>query len=99
MDEFLHEYCRELQHTPAFLADPQAAEAAVRARLLADYGSNGQFVLPRAKGCPACEGSGYKGRLGLHELMLGSDALKNASRNMPGSPNCSPRRWPMACSP
>ena len=76
MDEFLHEYCRELQHTPAFLADPQAAEAAVRARLLADYGSHGQFVLPRAKGCPACEGSGYKGRLGLHELMLGSDALK-----------------------
>ena len=76
MDEFLHEYCRELQHTPAFLADPQAAEAAVRARLLANYGSNGHFVLPRAKGCPACEGSGYKGRLGLHELMLGSDALK-----------------------
>lgn len=76
MDEFLHEYCRELQHTPAFLADPQAAEAAVRARLLADYGSHGHFVLPRAKGCPACEGSGYKGRLGLHELMLGSDALK-----------------------
>lgn len=76
MDEFLHEYCRELQHTPAFLADSQAAEATVRARLLADYGNNGRFVLHRAKGCPACEGSGYKGRLGLHELMLSSDTLK-----------------------
>ncbi|WP_415033643.1 ATPase, T2SS/T4P/T4SS family [Azonexus sp.] len=76
MAEFMAEYCSELQHTPAFLADRKTAENAVYQRLLTDYGSHGKFVLQRPQGCPACDGSGYKGRVGLHELMLGSDALK-----------------------
>ncbi len=32
--------------------------------------------LPRAVGCGACFNSGYKGRIGLHELLSGSDAMK-----------------------
>ena len=27
-------------------------------------------------GCEACGGSGYKGRVGLHELLVGTDPLK-----------------------
>ena len=27
-------------------------------------------------GCDTCSGTGYKGRVGLHELLLGSDAIK-----------------------
>jgi type II secretory ATPase GspE/PulE/Tfp pilus assembly ATPase PilB-like protein len=27
-------------------------------------------------GCEVCGGSGYKGRVGLHELLVGTDALK-----------------------
>jgi type II secretory ATPase GspE/PulE/Tfp pilus assembly ATPase PilB-like protein len=27
-------------------------------------------------GCPECGGSGYKGRLGLHELLIGTDPMK-----------------------
>jgi type II secretory ATPase GspE/PulE/Tfp pilus assembly ATPase PilB-like protein len=30
----------------------------------------------RAKGCDTCGGSGYKGRVGLHELMIGTEPLK-----------------------
>ena len=30
----------------------------------------------RAKGCDRCDQTGYKGRIGLHELMIGSDAIK-----------------------
>jgi type II secretory ATPase GspE/PulE/Tfp pilus assembly ATPase PilB-like protein len=30
------------------------------------------------KGCPACNNSGYKGRMGVHELLVGSDELKKA---------------------
>jgi type II secretory ATPase GspE/PulE/Tfp pilus assembly ATPase PilB-like protein len=30
----------------------------------------------RAPGCPACGKSGYKGRVALHELLVGSDELK-----------------------
>jgi len=30
----------------------------------------------RPKGCPKCGGSGYKGRMGIHELLVGSDDMK-----------------------
>ena len=33
-------------------------------------------MLYKPKGCDVCNGSGYKGRVGLHELMVGSDAVK-----------------------
>jgi type II secretory ATPase GspE/PulE/Tfp pilus assembly ATPase PilB-like protein len=32
----------------------------------------------KAPGCAACGKTGYKGRLGLHELLVGSDELKRA---------------------
>jgi type II secretory ATPase GspE/PulE/Tfp pilus assembly ATPase PilB-like protein len=34
------------------------------------------FRLTRGKGCEACNRSGFKGRVALHELLLGSDRLK-----------------------
>ena len=36
------------------------------------------FTLYRPKGCPACNNTGYKGRMGVHELLVGSDELKRA---------------------
>ena len=38
--------------------------------------SGAEFVMYRAKGCDACGNSGYKGRVGLHELMVGTDPVK-----------------------
>ncbi len=35
-----------------------------------------QLKLYRPKGCPKCGGSGYKGRMGIHELLVGSDEMK-----------------------
>jgi type II secretory ATPase GspE/PulE/Tfp pilus assembly ATPase PilB-like protein len=35
-----------------------------------------EFRLQRPKGCAKCGGSGYKGRMGLHELLVGSDPIK-----------------------
>ncbi len=34
------------------------------------------FMLHRPKGCDTCNRSGYKGRVGLHELMIGTDQIK-----------------------
>ncbi len=34
------------------------------------------LVLYRPKGCPKCENSGYKGRLAVHELLVGTDPIK-----------------------
>ena len=38
----------------------------------------GEFALHSPVGCDACGGTGYRGRVALHELMVGSDAVKKA---------------------
>jgi type II secretory ATPase GspE/PulE/Tfp pilus assembly ATPase PilB-like protein len=44
------------------------------ARLGIEYGDG--FSLYRAKGCAVCRNTGYKGRIGLHELLLVSEEIK-----------------------
>ena len=34
------------------------------------------FRIYQPKGCPKCSGSGYKGRMGIHELLVGTDEMK-----------------------
>src|SRR6185503_21236581 len=34
------------------------------------------FRLSRGKGCETCNRSGFKGRVALHELLLGTDSMK-----------------------
>jgi type II secretory ATPase GspE/PulE/Tfp pilus assembly ATPase PilB-like protein len=42
-----------------------------------DFGNDrGELILHAAKGCEVCGNTGYKGRLGLHELLIGSDRIK-----------------------
>jgi type II secretory ATPase GspE/PulE/Tfp pilus assembly ATPase PilB-like protein len=38
---------------------------------------NSSLVLCRPKGCPRCGNTGYRGRTGIHEILVGSDALKS----------------------
>ncbi len=73
----LEEYSVELLNTEPWKADPQGE----RAKLLAFWreafcDANGQLVLHSAKGCSTCGGTGYKGRVGLHELLIGTDRVK-----------------------
>ena len=53
--------------------------------IIIEYGAEGftktsinpaEIKLYKAVGCPKCGDSGYKGRLGLHELLEGTDAIK-----------------------
>jgi type II secretory ATPase GspE/PulE/Tfp pilus assembly ATPase PilB-like protein len=41
-------------------------------------GWNGQIFKTNPQGCPTCGGLGYKGRVGIHELMLNSEELTGA---------------------
>lgn len=36
----------------------------------------GEIILNEPVGCDTCGGTGYKGRVGLHELLIGTDAIK-----------------------
>jgi type II secretory ATPase GspE/PulE/Tfp pilus assembly ATPase PilB-like protein len=73
---FMTEYCTELINTETFKKDQKAAMDATYQRLVKDYGKDGKLLFPRAKGCDTCGGSGYKGRVGLHELMVGTEPTK-----------------------
>ena len=45
-------------------------------RLLEDSAEGA--TLFKAKGCEACNGTGYKGRIGSHEILTMNDAIKEA---------------------
>src|SRR5213083_2398896 len=77
MKHMLQEYCSELLNTGPFKKDAKSAYENVYRDLARSYaGDKGHFTLYRAKGCEACGNSGYKGRVGLHELLIASDTLK-----------------------
>jgi len=77
MKHMLQEYCSELLNTGPFKRDAKSAYENVYRDLARSYaGDKGHFTLYRAKGCEACGNSGYKGRVGLHELLIASDTLK-----------------------
>ena len=37
-----------------------------------------EYTLYRPKGCATCNNTGYKGRMGVHELLVGTDEIKRA---------------------
>lgn len=39
------------------------------------------LTLYRPKGCDACSNTGYRGRMGIHELLMGSDGIKKMIQN------------------
>ena len=79
MKALLTEYSGELMNTATWKKDPAAATKALYAewvKLFAD--EKGQFTLYTPVGCEKCSGTGYRGRVGLHELLIGTDPIKKA---------------------
>jgi type IV pilus assembly protein PilB len=54
---------------------PEGREKAIMEKAI---GWSGQIFKHNPKGCPKCGGSGYKGRLGIHELMVTNEELIEA---------------------
>ena len=71
--------CR-VQYTPSDSEIDELGAAYGRAAFQAYLKEEHSFGLKlwKAPGCAACGKTGYKGRLGLHELLVGSDELKRA---------------------
>ena len=74
--DFIREYAEELRHTAAWAADLGGQAQRLYEEWIRLYGSNGQLTMYRAVGCDKCNQTGYKGRIGLHELMIADDAAK-----------------------
>jgi len=77
LTSFLREYCEELMATSRFKADPKGSMEAVYKDWIKQYGNDkGQLTFYKPVGCDKCGGSGFKGRCGLHELLIATDKLK-----------------------
>ncbi len=73
----LEEYCQELRNTPFWKADPKGAYEQVYKEWVKSFADErGQFTVHAPVGCEACNNTGYRGRVGLHELLVGTDAVK-----------------------
>jgi type II secretory ATPase GspE/PulE/Tfp pilus assembly ATPase PilB-like protein len=74
--DFIKEYSEELRHTDAWKTDPGGEAQKLLDDWVNRYGKDGQLTMYRAVGCDKCNQTGYKGRIGLHELMIADDAAK-----------------------
>ena len=76
LQAFISEYAEELRHTPAWLADAPGEAKKLYQCWIENYGTDGRITMYRPVGCSRCAKTGYKGRLGLHELLLADDETK-----------------------
>ncbi len=77
LKSLLAEYATELMNCAPWKQDANAAYKALYAewvKLFAD--ETGKFTLYEPVGCEYCSDTGYRGRVGLHELMVGTDLIK-----------------------
>ncbi|MDL2354037.1 MAG: GspE/PulE family protein [Pseudomonadota bacterium] len=76
VDALLTEYCAELRPAPSSGEQTAARKAQVRAMWSERHADGaGNFTLYQPVGCSQCT-RGYKGRIGLHELMVATDRIK-----------------------
>ena len=76
LKRFLAEYAEELRHSKDWKADYEGETQKLLDSWVELYGNDGQLKFYRAKGCNKCNNTGYKGRIGLHELLIADDAIK-----------------------
>jgi len=74
------EYCYELKPLPEFQKDYALAAKGVYQQWLNDFSIEGKLMLghPKEGGCSKCCSTGFRGRVGLHELLIGEDSIKHA---------------------
>lgn len=75
--EFLAtEYCRE-SIPDGTRSDPDPEDVQKQLEIWKkDYAHDGEFTLYKAPGCPACLDTGYRGRMGVHELLMSNPTIK-----------------------
>jgi type II secretory ATPase GspE/PulE/Tfp pilus assembly ATPase PilB-like protein len=68
--------CREEYHPEPAEFDELVHAYGVEDFQKLDVTYDDDFVLSRGKGCGVCDGSGYRGRVGIHELLVATEAMK-----------------------
>jgi type II secretory ATPase GspE/PulE/Tfp pilus assembly ATPase PilB-like protein len=66
IEDLAHEYCHETNLVHSEILNQWQSQ----------YATKNKFKLYRATGCDACNQTGYRGRIGLHELMVVTPSIK-----------------------
>ncbi|MDH6594984.1 type II secretory ATPase GspE/PulE/Tfp pilus assembly ATPase PilB-like protein [Variovorax sp. TBS-050B] len=74
--EEAEELLADYMHAFGAAHDTPAEREAVRSDWLARHARDGQLHSYSSKGCPHCDNTGFKGRVGIHELMVISRTLR-----------------------
>ncbi len=73
---FTAEYAEELRHSSAWKVDYDAETKKLVTDWTQAYGRGDALKFFRTVGCARCNQTGYKGRIGLHELLIADDTIK-----------------------
>jgi type II secretory ATPase GspE/PulE/Tfp pilus assembly ATPase PilB-like protein len=73
---FVTEYAEELRHSSAWKSDYAGEAKKLYESWVKAYGQEGRLKFYKAVGCVKCNKTGYKGRIGLHELLIADDHIK-----------------------
>jgi type II secretory ATPase GspE/PulE/Tfp pilus assembly ATPase PilB-like protein len=73
---FIAEYVWDLKESPAWKADYAGEAKKLYENWVKTYGEDGRLKFYRSVGCDKCNKTGYKGRIGLHELLVATDPIK-----------------------
>ena len=76
LKKFVTEYAEELRHSKAWKEDYDGEVQKLIDSWVELYGTDGQLKFYRSVGCDKCNKTGYKGRIGLHELLIADDDVK-----------------------
>ena len=76
LKDFINEYAQDLKNSAAWKTDPAGEAQKVLDGWTERYAAGGELKFYRAVGCDKCNKTGYKGRIGLHELMIADDSAK-----------------------
>ena len=68
--------CKEAYHATKEEYDELANSYNIEEFKKLNISYNDDFKLYRPKGCGNCDGTGYKGRMGIHELLVGTEDIK-----------------------
>ncbi|HEY8048236.1 MAG TPA: GspE/PulE family protein [Ramlibacter sp.] len=73
---FIAEYAEDLRHTEPWQKDYAGEAKKLYESWVKAYGDNGRLKFYKSVGCDKCNKGGYKGRIGLHELLVADDEIK-----------------------
>ncbi|MEY3145268.1 MAG: hypothetical protein RL342_939 [Pseudomonadota bacterium] len=76
LQAFVAEYAQELSHAKAWRLDRQGETDRLLNHWREAHAQGGELRWYRAVGCEACKQTGYRGRIGLHELLVVDEAIK-----------------------